>query len=159
MNRRDHRQRLRRATRAAQARHERARIEIERRKDRSPRPGDVVGFPGAAEQSVLWAVLERYSARGFLLVAADLHPFVGSSDVAVSAEAACGALSLRCGCVAWLDDEALGTAKRVSMLEPADLGRARRKRAQIEAGAVAARCSNGTTTAIQSTLTGYKKGR
>ncbi len=136
MNQRSYRQRLRSATKEAQARRDRVRAEIERRKEQTPRPGDVVGFTSAPEQSVLWAILEKDSARRFLLVAADLHPFVGSSDVAVSAEAACGALCLRCGFEAWLDDEALGTARRISMLEPEDLNRARRKRAQIETGAV-----------------------
>ena len=136
MHSRDYRRRLRRATQAAQARAHRMRAEIERRRDPAPRPGDLLGFPDSPESSGLWAVLDQDDARGFLLVATDLHPFAGTRDVAVSPGAACGALCLRCGFEAWLDSEVLETAKCVSMLEPEDLQRARDKRVQIEAGSV-----------------------
>ena len=93
---------------------------------------------------MLWVVLEGFAAgRGaaagegrYLLVAADLHPLVGSTDVAVPAGAASGVMSLRCGFEVELGEAALGAAKRTGRLEPGDLERARRKRAQIEAGAV-----------------------
>ncbi len=139
MSQRDHRPRLRQATREAQARRDRARAENERRVDRPPRPGDVLGFAETAEHSVLWAILDAEpgrEARVLLAVAADLHPFAGSSDVSVPAESVCGALSLRCGFEIRLDAANLGSAKRVGVLEPETLERARRKRAQIEAGAV-----------------------
>ncbi len=145
MNSRDHRERLRRATREAQARRDRARSEIERRRDPSSRPdpspqaGDVLAFPQTAEHSVLWAVLEDLSggeARRFLLVAADLHPLTGSSDVAVPPESAAGALCLRCGFEVRLDALDCESAGRAGTLEPEVLERARRKRAQIEAGAL-----------------------
>ncbi len=149
----DHRPRLRRATREAQARRDRSRAELERRTG-PPRPGDLLGFAETAEHSVLWAILEadpagefprrgtsgkfprRGTNGGFLAVAADLHPFAGSSDVAVPAESACGALCLRCGFEVRLDAAACGAAKQVGVLEPEVLDRARRKRAEIEAGAV-----------------------
>ncbi len=135
----NHRPRLRRATREAQARCDRARAELEGRGDRPPRPGDVLGFAETAEHSVLWAILEAVPVREpreLLAVAADLHPFAGSSDVAVPAESAMGALCLRCGFEVRLDAAACGAAKRVGVLEPEVLEQARRKRAQIEAGAL-----------------------
>ena len=139
MTSRDHRQRLRRATREAKARRDRARVELEERGDRPPQPGDVLGFAETAEHAVLWAILEADPAgepRRFLAVAADLHPFAGSSDVAVPAESACGALCLRCGFEVHLDAAAGAAARRVGVLEPEVLDRARRKRAEIVAGAV-----------------------
>ena len=68
--------------------------------------------------------------------AADLHPLVGSRDVASPPDAACGALSRRCGYSKRLDAEALAAGCRVGMLEPETLRRARRKHSEIEAGTI-----------------------
>ncbi len=139
---RDRRQGLRRATLEAHAQGARTRAEIERREDPSPRPGDVYALAETAEQSVLWVVLAEVPGHGpegeprYLLVAADLHPLVGSCDVAAPAGAAAGALCLRCGFDIELGAAALGAARRSGRLEGEALERARRKRAQIEAGAV-----------------------
>ncbi len=137
MNRRDHRARLLRETIEAQSRHESQQADSERRAIEPPRSGDVLGLSETAAYSVLWAVLEAepiQDPRQFLLVAADLHPFAGSSDVTSPADADVGALSLRCGFEIWLDAAALSTAKRVGRLDDEVLDRARRKRAEIEAG-------------------------
>ncbi len=134
----DHRPRLRDATGEAQARRDRARADIEGRDDPSPRPGDLFAFAETAEHSVLWAILEASDRqpRQFLVVAADLHPLAGSSDVAVPADAVCGALCLRCGFEVRLDTHDFDAARRAGMLAPEILDRARGKRAQIEAGAL-----------------------
>ncbi len=136
MKQQDHRARLRRATRKAQERSDRARAEIELREDSSPRPGDLLGFVETARHSVLWAVLESdvsHKTQRFLLAAADLHPFIGSSDVAIPAESSCGALSLRCGFHVWLDATDLDSARSVGMLGADGLAQAHRKWLRVAA--------------------------
>ncbi len=136
MKREDHRARLRRATRRAQERSDRARAEIERREDSSPRPGDLLGFVETAKHSVLWAVLESDSTRDpqrFLVTAADLHPFIGSRDVAIPPESACGAMSLRCDFHVWLDATDLDSARSVGMLGADGLAQAHRKWLRVAA--------------------------
>jgi len=136
----NHRQRLRQETREAQGRYDRARDDLGHRKGGGPRPGDLFAFAETAEHSVLWLVLEAVldapSSESFLLLAADLHPAVGSTDMATPAESACGSLSLRCAFEIWLETAAFEAAKHSGTLEPEVLEQARRKRAEIAAGTI-----------------------
>ncbi len=132
-------QRLLRATAEAQARRAKARAGLERRQESPPQPGDVFAFAATAAHAVLWVVLDSGApgdGRRHLLVAADLHPSVGSTDVAVPAEAAGGAMSLRCSFEVRLAAADFAAAKRTNCLDAEILAQARRKRAQVEAGTV-----------------------
>ncbi len=99
--------------------------------DRRPSPGDLFVFPETAQFSFEWAVLDDAEDHRFLVIAADVSPLTGSSDVAVPRTSRSGSLTLRCGCQAWLDESAFATATRTGALEPEDLARALRKRAEI----------------------------
>ncbi len=86
----------------------------------------------------MWVALATIEPESLLLVAADLEPMVGSTDVAIPAEAVCGAMTLRCGFEIQCQVSKLRQARRTSRLDSDDLERARHKRAQIEAGALVA---------------------
>ncbi len=129
-------QRLYRRAEEVIARIGRAQAETRRIRDQPPRPGDLFVHRATADFSVQWAVLDRHprDERRLLLVAADLNPLIGSTDVAAPAESASGALSLRCGFEVRLDARDLDPEMRTGFLEPDVCERARRKRAEIELG-------------------------
>ncbi|MCP4661238.1 MAG: hypothetical protein GY856_38025, partial [bacterium] len=131
-----HERRLRRRTEEVIARYGRTQAERERHRDQPPRPGNLFVHSATAEFSVQWAVLDRDPGdeRRLLVVAADLNPVIGSTDVAAPADSACGALSLRCGFEVRLDARDFDPEMRTGFLEPELLERARRKRAEIERG-------------------------
>lgn len=89
---------------AAAARRELAAGEAEAR-----RPGDLVLLPATAEHAVEWLLAERDGDR-WLLVPADVDPWVGSADVEVGAEETGGPLVLRCRHALWVDAEVLADA-------------------------------------------------
>lgn len=126
---------IRRLTTRALTRLERARVEERRRGDAPPQPGDLFLLRETADFDVQWAVTERHGESLFV-VPADTHPLVGSTDVAVPASGPCGALTLRCGFGAWLPAAAFDPGLRTGVLAPPDLARARRKRSEVERGAV-----------------------
>ena len=138
----ERRSRLRKQVQEAQARRARSRAEAEARKDSPPRAGDVYVLPSTAQQAVLWALLDtvpssvgqHFVLQHVVAVAADLHPWVGSADVAVPSQATCGALTLRCGFEVELDAEDLATARGAGSLPPDVLEAARHKRAELHAG-------------------------
>ncbi|MEE8523328.1 MAG: hypothetical protein V3T72_05305 [Thermoanaerobaculia bacterium] len=116
---------------------ERARAESAKRRDSVPRSGDLFVFAETAAAGVLWAVVEHHSATGHLLVVpADLNRLVGSTDVAVPADASGDALSVRCQLAVRLEAADFRSAKRTGVLEPGAVERIRRRRAEIETGGV-----------------------
>ncbi len=133
MNPLSRRQRLRARIDETMARYGRAQAERDRRRRQPPRPGDLFVFAATAEYSLQWAVIDRdpEDEWRFLVVAADLHPMIGSADVAAPAESACGALSLRCRFDAWLGIGDLAPEMRTGFLGSELLDRVRRKRAEI----------------------------
>ncbi len=115
----------------------RSRAEIERHRDQPPRPGDLFVLAATANLPVEWAVLghDPEGPDGLLAVAADSNPLAGSADVTVAA-ADGGPLTLRCAFAVRLGSERFESARRTGFLAPGSLERARRKRAEIEAGAL-----------------------
>ena len=106
-------------------------------------PGDLFVLSPYLEgtaDGVEWAILARDPGddRRLLAVAADTHPLLGSADLGVRAEEACGPLSLRCGVEVWLDAEALRPAERSGCLAPEVVARALEKRAALADGPAAA---------------------
>ncbi len=136
----DHLERLRPRIEAALDRVARARAEAEKRRGQAPRPGQLFLITETIEHdehSIRWVVLERDSDSGrVLVVPADLHPSVGSADVAIAADAAREALSLRCGFAVWVEARRLEPELRVGLLRTEDLERARRKHAEVVGGAL-----------------------
>lgn len=131
-----HRQdQIRRLTEQARSRLGEARAAADRRGGGPPEPGDLYVFPETARFDVQWAVLAHQPPE-LLVVPADDRPLVGSADVAVPAGASCGALTLRCRFGVWLGEAAFDPEMRTGRLAPEDLERIRRKRAEVERGAV-----------------------
>ena len=124
-------QRLLRRSEEAARRHGQARSEDEPC-SRPPSPGDLFQFPETPE--LQWAVLEHGANGKLRVVAADVHPAIGSADVAAPPESACGALSLRCRLAVWLEADQFDLENRTGSLEPTVLDRARQKRAALDAG-------------------------
>ena len=93
-------QTLLRRTRASLERRRAAQEDLERL-DPAPQPGDLYVFPESADFDLpdfdlQWMVLEREpDGKTCTLLAVDLHPVLGNSDVAIPADAPCGALSVR----------------------------------------------------------------
>ncbi len=115
-----------------------AREEREKRRGTPPQTGDVFRFEETAELAVLWALIEHDAEkRRFLAIAADLHPLVASTDVAVPPDDDYGSLSLRCGVEVWLDEGDFDRATWAGSLERAVVGEVRQKRAEIASGDVA----------------------
>ena len=103
---------------------------------RLPDLGELYVFPEAGDTPELWAVVDRDaedSTRWFV-VPADLHPMVGSADVAVGPEDPCGALSLRCRSGAWLRGEDFDSRQRAGRLTDEVVARVRDKRAELADG-------------------------
>lgn len=120
--------------RAVQAQAARAEVEDPRE---SLQPGDVFSLSATAELSVLWAWIDTTSdgsdARA-VLVAVDLHPWLGSADVAAPSGASCGALSIRCAIQVEVCTEGLHEVSRAGSLPMQTLQSARLKRTQVADG-------------------------
>jgi tetratricopeptide (TPR) repeat protein len=101
---------------------------VETRHGRPAAVGDLFLLPQDGGSPLEWAVLVSHPHRpGLLLVVpADTHPLVGSSDLAVPAGSPSGPLSLRCGFGVWLDDSFLRPELRSGALDQEDVDRARR---------------------------------
>ncbi len=124
-------ERYRGAIRETWTRAARARAEAEQRE---PRPGDLFVFAESAEMGVLWVLAETDPPKRCRLVAADGLAFKGSRDVAAPADAACGALCLRCGVVVELPLAALESARPRGQLDPETLERLHAKLAAVQTG-------------------------
>lgn len=81
------------------------------------RPGDLVLLPATAEQAVEWLLAERDGDR-WLLVPADVDPWVGSADVEVTADETGGPLVLRCRHALWADAAVLADAMDSGRVDP-----------------------------------------
>ncbi len=127
------RERLHRRIEEAITGYDHARAECQRRREQPPRPGDLFVFPATADFAVQWAVIDR-DPQTLLAVPADLHPLIGSADVAAPADSTCGALSLRCGFEVRIEVGYFAPEMRTGFLEPEILDRARQKRAEIAGG-------------------------
>lgn len=114
-----------------------ARAERERHRGTAPARGDVFRLAETADLAVLWALVEHDAERKrFLAIAADLNPFIASTDVATPPDSGCGSLSLRCRVGVWLDEEAFDGATRAGSLDPDIVEQVRQKRRQIAPGGV-----------------------
>lgn len=109
------REALRRATGEAAAAVRRE-VEAGREKGARQRPGDLVVLPATAEHAVEWLLAERDGGR-WLLVPADVDPWVGSADLEVAAEETGGPLVLRCRHALWADAAVLADAVASGRLE------------------------------------------
>jgi RNA polymerase sigma factor (sigma-70 family) len=158
MNSASYSERLRQPADEALERHAEMRVECERHRDGPPRPGDLFVFAETAELGVLWVVVEHGSDTGhfwdtaglhrilmrflsasmdaqmFSLVAADSSLLVGTTDVAVPAEHACGALCLRCAFEIQLTAKDFESAECIGILGQEILERIFRKRTEISEG-------------------------
>ncbi len=132
------RDRLRRQTGEASRRQAAVDVEIDRRLERPPEPGDLFVLAETAEHPVEWAILDREPAdpRRLLAVPVDTSSLIGSADVAASGDAARGSLSLRCAHSVWIDADPFDPELRTGFLEPEALELARQKIAGLERGAV-----------------------
>ena len=101
-----------------------------------PAPGDLFVLAATAPFAVEWAVIDTDPQDRLLVIAADINPLAGGCDLLLGPASASGCLTLRCGCAAWIDAAVFATAVRTGFLGPGDLRRARRKRAEIEAGRI-----------------------
>lgn len=130
------RERLRRRIEEAVTRYDHAQAECQRRRAQPPQPGDLFVFPATADFAVQWAVIDRdpQDERFLLVVPADLHPMIGSSDIAAPTESTCGALSLRCGFEVRIEVGSCPPEMRTGFLDSEVLERARHKRAEIARG-------------------------
>ena len=136
MNRAD---KLRRWTAEALGRHAAVQVELERRHEEPPRPGDLFLFEETAELPVEWAVIGRdpRDSQRLLVVPADTNPMAGSADVVVPDEAAAGPLSLRCRFGVWLRVKQLDPKLRTRAFEQQFVDQAWRKWETLEEGSLA----------------------
>lgn len=98
-----------------------------------PAAGDRYVLPVTADFPVEWVLLQRHpELPAFLAVLADTYPLVGSADFAAAAPAGgialpAGALRLRGGATAWIEESTLDPSLRVGSLDAVTIERARRK--------------------------------
>ena len=118
------------------AHYARTRAASDERHGEPPSPGEVFAFPETVDAAVFWAVVEEVPGDGgrFLMVAADLAPFVGSADVAVSVGGEGGAWCLRSGTPIRLAEADFTRARRVAFLETEAIDRVLQKRTAATAG-------------------------
>ncbi|MCP4656992.1 MAG: hypothetical protein GY856_16395, partial [bacterium] len=136
MNQQSRRERLGRRIEEAMIGYDHAQAECQRRREQPPRPGDLFVCPATADFAVQWAVIDRdpRDERLVYVVPADIHPLIGSADVAAPAGSTSGALSLRCGFELRIETGTFDPEMRTGFLESEVLDRARHKRAEIERG-------------------------
>ena len=132
------RQRLRRLTGEAVARFTAARVETEAERQRPPRPGDAFVFEETGACAVEWVILEQDPANPLrlLVVPADDNPLIGSQDVAIDPQTACGLSSLRCALAVWLEAGAFDPEHRTGSVDAEALARARRRRDEIQSATI-----------------------
>jgi hypothetical protein len=96
---------------------------VQSRQGRPADVGDLFVLPEAGDFPLEWAVVARHPHRPglFLVVPADTHPLVGSTDLAVPSGRSSGPLSLRCGLGVWLEEGHLRPALRSGVLESEDI--------------------------------------
>lgn len=106
-----------------------ARASSEARRNRPPAVGDRCLLPATAAFPVEWVLIDQCSAPpAFLAVLADIHPLLGSTDLA----AAQGSLRLRCRARIWLDPGALTTATIAGALDQITVERVRRRIQELD---------------------------
>lgn len=115
--------------------HGRMREDVARRRGRPPQPGELYLFTFLDDARAEWAILSRTCEEPpvLLAVAADLHPAVGSHDVAVEVIDG-GPLTLRCGLEIHLEEADLTQALLVGLLPTDAVDRAREKLKSIHRG-------------------------
>ncbi|MEN8217513.1 MAG: hypothetical protein ABFS56_14315 [Pseudomonadota bacterium] len=88
-----------------------------------PQPGDLFAFDIPETLGLQWAVLMPHPDNEQLLftVPADDNPMVGSTDIAISENALCGPLTLRCDRGVWIHQTDFNMTGRVGFLENGDL--------------------------------------
>ena len=130
------RDRLLEKTRTAVERQAGERAAAAARDAEPPAPGDLFVLKRSADTPVEWAVLARdpEATRRVLAVPADGGSLAGSADVEIPASAAGGPLTLRCRFTRWLDAELFEARRRIGVLDPGDVARARRRWSEIESG-------------------------
>jgi len=100
-------------------------------------PGDVFVLSTTARWPIEWVLLDQPRPDGpFLAVPGDSHPLLGAGDLAAATSA--GRLHLRTRAAVWLDPARLEPERRVALLQPSDLERARQEMAAISRAADAA---------------------
>ncbi len=136
MSARDLQEQLRRRAGEAMARSVRREAELRQRQGDFPKPGDIYLFAGNVGSPVEWVVLDQDPADAgrWIAAPADTNPMAGSSDLALTADASAGSLTLRLHLAASLTAEIFGAATRRGVLEAENLELARRKREQVAGG-------------------------
>ena len=138
MNVKSRREQLRLQTGEVAARFRQDRAELSERRRESPRPGEAFVFAETRDLPVEWILLERDAAKQrALVVPVDDNPLRGSRDIATS-DTADSAVHFRCGHGSWIDVGAFDPELRSGVFSSEALERARRKCAEIAAGAVRA---------------------
>lgn len=104
----------------------------------SPLPGDILAVPLARARPLFWTVLiERPEVKRYLVVPADTSPLLGSTDLAISAQALCGPLVLRLGARRWWPARCFADCERVGLLEDWHISRAQGALMQLLKGTLA----------------------
>lgn len=94
---------------------------------KTPQEGDIFMFSSAKTvMELVWVVLRRDDddPKRLFIVAADINPKIGSTDIALSKKALCNPLSLRCGQNLWIDASQLTISSRIGIVEEWDRKRA-----------------------------------
>ncbi len=109
--------------------------ELQERRGRPARPGEIFVLPETAELPVEWALLEALSET-FLAVPADTQSLAGSHDLSLGADVLSGPLVLRCGHAVEISASRLRPELRTGVLDPSTLAAARALAESIAAGNV-----------------------
>ena len=137
MSRENLQQRVERRLQEALPDYRRYDTETARRRKQPPQPGDLYVLPETRDFPLQWAVIERdVEAERLLLIPADSHPLIGSTDLAVPTEAPSGALNLRCSFAVWLRSKNLDSAHQTGFLEDQILDQVRSKLTEIQSGSL-----------------------
>lgn len=104
----------------AVARADRGQSEIDRRRGKPPRAGELFTLSRTAAYDVAWAVVscDSRETEELLIVPTDLHPVVGPWDVSVAAGREQTALTLRCRCRLLVAPAVIDIRERSGILAP-----------------------------------------
>ena len=105
-----------------------------------PGPGQLYLLPKIVSEDIEWLVVVAGDgaapSEGFFVVAADLDPLAGSTDITVPTAEAAGPLTLRCDVGTWVEAHCIEASQRTGRVSDDVLQRVLEKRRKIAAGQV-----------------------
>ncbi len=99
-----------------------------------PCPGDLFLVEATAEAPLEWLVVEAAGPESWKVVAADLCPMAGTTDVVLDVNGWAGPVTLRCGVSATLPDAALRPDLRTGIVPPEVIEAVRHKVGAVRSG-------------------------